>query len=205
MEEDSQTMRNIEAWLVRLENGEEGARDALINYACDRVRRMAGGQLAKEPRVKRWESTDDVLQVSLLKLHRSLADVKPSSAREFMGLAALQIRRTLIDLARHHYGKRGIGHNHETDAAPGHDGLPARNASAVDRLDGPDEIAMKVEFHELVDRLPDDQREVIHLTVYNGLEQAEAAELLGVSASTIKRRKRDGLLALAERLGPEYG
>jgi RNA polymerase sigma factor (sigma-70 family) len=144
------------------------------------------------------------LQVALLKLHRALGQLKPKDLPEYMGLAAAQIRRTLIDLARHYYGKEGIGQNHATDAAPGQDGLPARVAAAADSADGPEDLAMRAEFHELVEGLPEDQREVIDLTVYHGLEQKEVAELLGISASTVKRRKRDALITLSERLGPEY-
>jgi hypothetical protein len=103
---------------------------------------MTQRYLAHDPRVHRWEGTDDVLQVALLKLHRALEKIKPIDLRGYMVLAAVQIRRTLIDLARHYYGKEGIGKNHATDAAPGQDGLPARVAAAADSADGPEDLAL---------------------------------------------------------------
>ena len=74
------------------------------------------------PHLRRWEQTDDVFQTAALKLHRSLAEVKPESVRQFFGLAATQIRRTLIDLARHHYGPEGSAANQESAAYQDHKG-----------------------------------------------------------------------------------
>ncbi len=51
------------------------------------------------PRVKRWEDSDDVLQNALIRLLQALAAVKISTAKDFYALAALQIRRELLDLA----------------------------------------------------------------------------------------------------------
>ena len=65
--------------------------------------------------MKRWSETDDVLQNAMLRLHRSLAEIQPECPSQFYGLAATQIRRELIDLARHYYGAQGIGARHHTD------------------------------------------------------------------------------------------
>jgi hypothetical protein len=49
------------------------------------------------PAVQRWADTRDVLQASLLRLLHALEEVRPSSSRDFFGLAAEQIRRELLD------------------------------------------------------------------------------------------------------------
>ena len=41
---------------------------------------------------------------------------------------------------------------------------------------------------EAIDRLPEDEREVFGLVRIQGLTQAEAAEVLGVSSKTVQRR-----------------
>ena len=41
---------------------------------------------------------------------------------------------------------------------------------------------------EAIDGLPEDEREVFDLVRIQGLTQAEAAEVLGVSAKTVQRR-----------------
>jgi RNA polymerase sigma-70 factor (ECF subfamily) len=54
---------------------------------------------------------------------------------------------------------------------------------------------------EAVAGLPGDEREAFDLVHVQGLSQAEAAELLGVAARTVKRRLDRGIQLLAERLG----
>ena len=53
---------------------------------------------------------------------------------------------------------------------------------------------------EAIDELPEDEREVFDLVRIQGMTQAEAAELLGVSAKTVQRRLNRGLLLLTEQL-----
>ena len=55
---------------------------------------------------------------------------------------------------------------------------------------GPASLAEWTEFHQQVERLPDEAREVFDLVWYEGLSQVEAAALLGVPLRTLKRRWR---------------
>jgi RNA polymerase sigma-70 factor (ECF subfamily) len=52
-----------------------------------------------------------------------------------------------------------------------------------------------------IDDLPDDEREAFDLVRVQGMTQTEAAQVLGVSAVTVKRRLNRGLRLLTERLG----
>jgi RNA polymerase sigma-70 factor (ECF subfamily) len=52
----------------------------------------------------------------------------------------------------------------------------------------------------VIDELPEDEREVFDLVRIQGMTQAEAAQVLGVSAVTVKRRLNRGLLLLTEQL-----
>ena len=51
-----------------------------------------------------------------------------------------------------------------------------------------------------IDELPEDEREVFDLVRIQGMTQAEVAQLLGVSAVTVKRRLSRGLQLLAGQL-----
>ena len=51
-----------------------------------------------------------------------------------------------------------------------------------------------------IGELPEDEREVFDLVRIQGMTQAEAAHVLGVSAETVKRRLSRGLRLLAEQL-----
>src|SRR5437764_3186934 len=109
----------IQSCLQRWAQGEQAARDELLALASDWLRRLVAVMLRDYPRVGRWEQTDDVLQNALLRLWRALHDVRPATAREFCGLATLQIRRELVDLARHYCGPLGLGAHHATKTPPG--------------------------------------------------------------------------------------
>jgi len=99
-----------------LRTGDAEARSKLLNHACERLRFLTSKMLRVDfPGVQRWEQTNDVLQNSLIRLHRALLDVTPKSPRHFWNLAALQIRRELLDLAHHYLGPQGQGARHHTD------------------------------------------------------------------------------------------
>jgi RNA polymerase sigma-70 factor (ECF subfamily) len=172
--------------LARAGEGSQPALDELLRHYGERLTALARRMLDGFPRVRRWADTGDVLQNALLRLVGALRDVRPASQREFLSLAALQIRRELIDLTRHFYGPQGHGARH--DSAP-------RDGSAPDRLDGqpapggePSSLVQWGELHRHIGELPEEEREVVGLLFYQGLAQAEAAEVLGVSLRTVQRR-----------------
>ncbi|HEV3344554.1 MAG TPA: sigma-70 family RNA polymerase sigma factor [Pirellulales bacterium] len=174
------------------------ARDTVIEHASSRLERLVHRMLRNYPRLRRWEETGDVLQNAVLRLHRSLATVRPESARQFYGLAAAQIRRELIDLTRHHFGPRGEAAKHHTDGPQaGDDGLVANQP---DLSGEPASLAEWTEFHEAVRRLPEAEREVFELHWYEGLDQKKVAAILGVSDRTIKNRWRNAKLSLRRML-----
>src|SRR5262245_47400008 len=105
----------LQPLLDRLAAGDGKAADDLIAHALERLRRLARKMLRDNPAVRRWEETDDVLQKSTMRLCRALKAVKPATVKAFLGLAATQIRRELIDLARHHYGPEGAAAHHASD------------------------------------------------------------------------------------------
>ena len=53
---------------------------------------------------------------------------------------------------------------------------------------------------EAIENLPEEEREAFDLIRIQNLTQPEAAEILGISESTLQRRLKKGLLLLAERL-----
>lgn len=180
--------RAIEASIEELAAGDQAARDQLMALACDRMRSIAHRMLRRFPNVRRWEETDDVLQNAALRLYRALGQIVPNDARGFLGLAALQIRRELLDLARKHAADGAYAANHETNYYRHGNDLDAKIDGAADPKHEPDRIARWTRLHEAAAALPDEEREVFHLVWYLGLTQAAAAKALGCSTRTIKRR-----------------
>ena len=202
MDESPGETTMIEQVLAQLRAGDGAARDQLLGLACQRLGRLAQKMLRHYPGVARWEGTDDVLQNATLRLCRALKSVTPESPRSFFNLAAVQIRRELIDLARHHYGPLGDGAHHESvgpsDARRG----PGLDSPAADTNE-PGRLANWTEFHEQVEALPDEQREVFNLVWYQGLTQVEAAALIGVTERVVKWRWRAARLTLHKALKGE--
>ena len=148
-----------------------------------------------------WEQTDYIYQQAMLRLHRSLADARPASVAEFVGLSATQIRRTLIDLARHYFGVLGLGKRHETEGG----GRAADDAGgAIERSPigkAPISLEEWSEFHQVIESLPAEPRIAFELIWYTGLKQDEAAELLQISRRTLIRRLNLARRLLSEELG----
>ena len=182
--------------LIDLSADDESARQALLHHACDRLLRLTRKMFHDFPNLRRWEQTDGVFQNSMIRLHRSLADVKPESVLHFFNLAAVQIRRELRGLVRHHFEPNGPGNNHHTD------GLPADEAGGAlhGETDEPNDPQQWSEFHGQVETLPEEEQEIINLIWYEGLSQEEAAKLLDISMRTVKRRWQSARMKLHEVL-----
>lgn len=176
--------------------GSTSAHAALLDHACDRLLRLTRTMFHGYPNLRRWEQTDDVFQNSLVRLHRALAEVRVESVRHFFNLAALQVRRELLDLAKHHFGPHGIGANHHTD------GIPADDAGGPlhDRAEQPADLSQWGDFHADVEKLSESEQEIVNLLFYDGLTQEEAAKVLGISLRTLKRRWQDVKFKLHEVL-----
>jgi RNA polymerase sigma-70 factor (ECF subfamily) len=204
MDNTNDTSTEFQVLLARANTSEEGAFDELAIHATERLRGLARRMLRRYPHLRRWEETDDIFQAALIRLHGSLTEVKPDSRRAFFGLAITQIRRTLIDLARHYYGAHGDGAHHHTDVGgQAADDAGGPIAQAVGNADGPEALRQWTCFHEAIEALPEDERETFSLVWYGGLTQRAAAEVLAISERTVIRRLNRARLALHDQLDGE--
>lgn len=192
----------IQALLDLAAEGNADAYDDLIALASERLLRLTRKMLRRYPHLRRWEQTDDIFQNAAIRLHRSLSEVKPASVRAFFGLAATQIRRSLIDLCRHHFGPLGHAAKHETQQVGAANG--DRIEDQPDTTEPQEAMASWAAFHESVENLPADQREVFQILWYGGLEQKQAAELLGISVSTVQRRWYDACHRLEQFMVDQF-
>lgn len=183
------TQRTTE--LIHLwQGGDSAARGHLFEHCCERLKALSHKMLRQHfSRVGRWEETGDVVQRAMLRLYRSLEDVTLESGRHFYNLAATQIRRELIELARHYYGPQGHGTKHETDRSSGDCwGRAHPKHERPDFSAEPSSLAEWTEFHQRIEELPSEERDVVELLWYQGLTQGEAAEILSVTDRTVRRR-----------------
>ena len=195
---------HLETALKRALDGDDQARNTLISILMDRFHATASRLLGLNPRLKRWEATDDVLQNTMIRLNQSLLEVRPSNVRELLGLTRLQFSRALTDLARKHYGTKGVGKNHAT-------GLNVAGAQPLEQLGSgsdtynPRKLHEWIEFHEAIEHLDEPLREVFQLCWYKMMTHEEMAKVLGCSTKTIQRRFRDACVQLQQKVNSMPG
>jgi RNA polymerase sigma factor (TIGR02999 family) len=166
----------ITAWLTHWRHGDEEARDHLFAIVHPQLRRIAAHLLQSE-------RTDHTLEPNALvnELYLRLFGNQPISYQDrahFFALAAQTMRRILIDHARAGLaGKRG-GEQERV-------GLSAVDGwTPVSR--GEDILALDVMLSKLATVDPRAAR-VVELRFFGGLQEDEVAEVLHVSAITVKR------------------
>ena len=77
----------IAGCLARLAAGDPRAREDILEVCMARLHVIASRMLADFPVVRRWNDTGDILQGGLVRLHRALADVQPTTPRDLLALA----------------------------------------------------------------------------------------------------------------------
>ncbi|MBS0263745.1 MAG: sigma-70 family RNA polymerase sigma factor [Planctomycetes bacterium] len=188
------TTFHIERSLGRLAAGDPGARDELFAHAQRRLLALTRLIRRDFPRLEQLEESGDIVQETSLRLCRALEKVRPTTAADFFGLAALHIRRELVDMVRRHFGR-----------TPSNDvARPARpiklpyQPETSDAAPTPVELAQWSEFHEAVDQLPEVERKVFDLLWYHDLPQIEAAAILNLSERQLRRHWVDARFHLQQ-------
>jgi RNA polymerase sigma factor (sigma-70 family) len=142
-----------------------------------------------------WSAAEDLTAAVFLQAWRRRGEVvfdRDSALPWLLGVARLQLRNATRSRARYaaalsRVGREIVTQESLTDPAD----LVAR------RLDDTQQV---IQLRAAIARLPRQQREVIELCVYAGLDQQAAALSLGVSVSTVKSRLHRARQRLANEL-----
>jgi RNA polymerase sigma factor (sigma-70 family) len=191
---DDRTTAVVERYLVALagDTPADPVVRELLDRAVGRLRVLCAGLLYRSyPRLARPPlnlEADELLGAVVERLLKALREARPRTVRQFFALANQHIRWELNDLARRL--------DERLDAVELREGLLPAAQSSGSAL-GPDGRRIL----EAIEDLPDDEREAFGLVRIQGLTQAEAAEVLGVSIKTVQRRLNRGVLLLSQRLG----
>jgi RNA polymerase sigma-70 factor (ECF subfamily) len=192
------TSDDLQRLVDAVQAGDLTARDQLLEAAFDRLGRLARKMRRSFAGVPGRGQTDDVFQKALMRLRKALAEVELQSVDHFLHLAALQIRRELITLARVH-SRSQTARPQPDDASDTSKDLEIPEESTYD----PVRLARWSEFHEQVGKLPREQRDVFDLLWYQGLSQVDAADRLGVPLRTLQRRWREAKISIHDALHGE--
>ena len=166
----------LEAWSL----GDRAALDELIPLVDAELHRLAHRYMSRERQGHTMQTTALVNEAYLILAGQR--DVRWQGRTHFFAIAAEIMRRIMIDHARRHrYLKRGGG---------------ARRVSLEDAADLMSADELSAELIALDDALTElaefDSRKarVVELRFFGGLSVEETAEVLGVSAQTVKRQWR---------------
>ena len=131
---------------------------------------------------------DELLGGVVAGLLTALRTTRPPSVRRFVALANQHMRWQLNDLARRLDERPDAAALAEADVAAASDST-ASGLSPLGRR-----------MLEVIEGLPEDEREVFDLVGIQGLTHPEAALVVGASEKTVQRRLNRARLLLAQRL-----
>jgi RNA polymerase sigma-70 factor (ECF subfamily) len=165
---------------------------ALLDRAVRRLHHLCAALLHRSyPRLTQPPlnlQAEELLGAVVERLLKALREARPATVRQFFALAGQHIRWELNDLAR------------RLDEGPAAVGLDERLVPAPPDSDS----GLSSQGRQIlaaIDSLPGEEREAFDLVKIQGLTHAEAGEVLGVSARTVKRWVSRSLRLLTDRLG----
>jgi RNA polymerase sigma-70 factor (ECF subfamily) len=164
---------------------------ALLGRSVRRLQRLCANLLYRGyPRLTQPPlnlEADKLLGAVVERLLKAMREARPHTVRDFFALANQHMRWELNDLSRHlAEWPRTVELREEW--------APAPDSSASELSTEGRRIL------EVIDNLPDPEREVFGLVRIQGLTHAEAGEILGVSTKTIQRRLNRSLVLLTQQL-----
>ena len=169
----------------------EQAVRALLDRAVGRLHQLCAALLYRSyPRLARPPlnlQADELLGAVVERLLKALREARPRTVRQFFALANQHMRWELNEMARRLDEQPGV-----VELREGLVPAPASSASGLT----PDSRRMLAAIADL----PEEEREAFDLVRIQGLTQAEAARVIGVSAATVNRRLNRGLQLLLEAL-----
>jgi RNA polymerase sigma factor (TIGR02999 family) len=165
--------------LSELRDGNQEAANQLVPLVYGELRRMAGAYLQRERPGHTLQATALVNEAYI-----RLVGGEPTRSQNrahFFAIAAHTMRQVLVEYARRrHAGKRG--------------GIDARKVDVdAELFIGKDNLENVIVIDEVLERLAlidPQQSRLIELRFFAGMNLEEAAEVMGVSPSTLKREWR---------------
>ena len=192
MADKNNTTEHLEKLLAQFRNGDQDSKFQIVEFSFKRFKKLAKRMIASYPLLRSKADTDDLLQNFLIRLTKAIESIIPNSSVDFFQLASVLMRNELIDMGRKLFGKDGAKKNFEQPTD--HNLLDAKEPG-----DGPSGLLEWVEFHESIDKLPEEEKIVFQLIFYQEFTQDEVAELLGLSLKTVFRRWTKAKLILSDK------
>lgn len=166
---------SLSGLVVRARNGDAAASAALIETVYPELRRLAHHYLAGE-RPAHTLQTSDLVHEAWVRLFSS-EQVSVNDRTHLVALMATQMRRALVDYARHRNAAKGPGAGIR---------VSVDLVDAVGRPADEDVLALDQALTAL-EAVDERAVRVVEMRFFGGLAETEAAQALGVSVATLKR------------------
>lgn len=202
----TESTADSENWADRLRRGDRAAlaelchaqRERLRSVVRERLNRRLGGRL----------DDDDLLQEIYLQAETRLMHFNGQTNDEAVGWLVLVAKQTVVDVHRRHFAAQVRDLRREL--RPGDVAHSASQPSAwlfgSAGLTSPSQIVARDErqrwLHGVLDRLPENDREIILLRHFVECSNAEAAEILGLTAQAASIRYVRAITRLRDLCGP---
>ena len=168
-------MSDVTRILNAMDQGDEGAVDALLPLVYEELRLLASQKLRRELPGQTLQATALVHEAYI----RLIGTETPSfeNRRHFFGAAAEAMRRILIDTARHKKRQKRGGSRRRMEL----------NDACLAMESSPDTLLIFDEALTRLSRAEPEAAQLVRLSFYGGLTLQQAADLLGVSRRTAYR------------------
>jgi RNA polymerase sigma factor (TIGR02999 family) len=175
MSEGRRSTAPVTRLLLDWSEGDEHAREEMLPHVYGELRRLAASYLARERHEHTLQPTALVHEAYLRLVNQRQVDWR--NRAQFVGLAAVMMRRILV--------------NHERDRAAKKRGAGGQKVSLsdIDPTWNPPDVDI-LALHDALDRLgARDKRksQIVELKFFGGLTADEIAEVLHVSRATVER------------------
>jgi RNA polymerase sigma-70 factor, ECF subfamily len=167
--------RDVAALAGALDSGNDQAVAGLVASLYPELRRLASRHLRRERREHTLQTTA-LVHEAYLRLNDQ-REVQWKNREQFLGVAAQLMRRILVDYSRGHDAQKRGG---------GVEKVFLEEALGISREKGADVIALDEALTRLAEFDPQHAR-LVELRFFGGLSIEEAAEVMGVSRTTLKR------------------
>lgn len=176
---------SLSFWLARHAAADPAALDGILCHCQDQLKRHVRRILRGFPDVARWEETSDVLQDVNRRLIKALRGKLQGHSfgtpTDFYCVASQHVRWALLELSRRPHVELFPGQSPEGSST-------SLEQSPAAPPEDPYNLARWHEIHTWIEQLPEEDRRLFDLLYYQELSQDEAAEILGVSLSTLRRQ-----------------
>jgi RNA polymerase sigma-70 factor (ECF subfamily) len=194
--------RDLHELLVRWQAGDRSAAEALCRRVARRFELLARKMIDRFPAVRVLADSDDVFQEAIMRLLHTLTTLRPATERDLLNLAAVHLRRTLLDLSRRVASRPDL--HRRCSMLGSEDSCDDPIEDLAEPGPPPEDLERWCQFHEAIERLPVAERQVMDLVFYHGWSQQRIAELFRVDERTVRRRWRHACDRIARELGGQF-